>query len=104
MTRTAIISLSAVALSGFALAASNASLLGASRQGPGGPPQGRGGPPSVATVLDLNHDGTIDANEIAAAASSLRALDANRDGQLTTDELFAAFGRGGPGGRGREGF
>ena len=50
-------------------------------------------------ALDANHDGVIDANEIANAPSALKALDKNGDGQLTQEELRP--GRppgGGPGG------
>ncbi|MGA2262232.1 MAG: hypothetical protein ABSH28_12430 [Acidobacteriota bacterium] len=62
----------------------------------------RGGPglgPSVENrlfnVLDANHDGIIDATEIANASAALKTLDKNQDGKLTPDELF-----GPPGGRG----
>jgi hypothetical protein len=61
----------------------------------GGP--GRGGPlpmPLVQT-LDLNKDGMIDAEEVAKAAESLKALDKNRDGKLTPDE-YRPPGPGGP--------
>jgi hypothetical protein len=58
--------------------------------GPGGPggPGGRHMPPSpLIEALDANHDGVIDANEIANAAAALKTLDKNGDGQLTPDEL-----------------
>jgi hypothetical protein len=46
-------------------------------------------PPSrVFAVLDTNHDGVIDSNEIANASAALKTLDKNGDGQLTPDELF----------------
>lgn len=38
-------------------------------------------------ALDLNHDGVIEADEIAAASKSLLALDKNGDGQITADEM-----------------
>ncbi len=38
-------------------------------------------------ALDLNHDGTIDADEAAKSAESLKKLDKNGDGKLTMDEL-----------------
>jgi hypothetical protein len=41
----------------------------------------------VAFALDANHDGAIQAMEIANAASSLRSLDINGDGQITLNEL-----------------
>jgi hypothetical protein len=92
----------------------------ARRDGPGGPPpdadpQGAppgadgsqpppaGGPPHrpvppIVAALDLNHDGVIDADEIAAASESLKKLDKNGDGQLTPDEFRPPRpgGRGGP--------
>jgi hypothetical protein len=47
-------------------------------------------PPSrVFAVLDANHDGVIDSNEIANASAALKTLDKNGDGQLTPDELYA---------------
>lgn len=61
--------------------------------GPGGPegPRGMNGhrpPPSpVIEALDANHDGVIDANEIANAPAALKTLDKNGDGKLTPDEL-----------------
>ena len=64
---------------------------------PGGPdgPGGRGGPgmgghrppPPIIAVLDANHDGVIDADEIANASKALKKLDKNGDGKLTRDEL-----------------
>lgn len=38
-------------------------------------------------ALDTNHDGIIDASEIANASTSLKMLDKNGDGQLTPDEV-----------------
>jgi Ca2+-binding EF-hand superfamily protein len=73
---------------------------------PQGPPEGgrggRGGPgmDPVVAALDTNHDGAIAAEEIAAAAQSLKALDRNGDGQLSADETRPAFGRGRGGDRG----
>ncbi len=69
----------------------------------GGPrgPRGQGGPgfngpgpngqrpplPPLMQALDVNHDGVIDADEIANAPAALKALDKNGDGKLTQDEL-----------------
>jgi len=53
--------------------------------GPGGP--GHRPPPPVIAVLDANHDGVIDATEIANASKALLTLDKNDDGQLTREEL-----------------
>ena len=52
--------------------------------GPGGhrPP-----PPAIIGAIDANHDGVIDADEIANASAALKALDKNGDGVLTPDEF-----------------
>ena len=79
-------------------------------QRPGGPPGGedtaarkRFTPPFL-SALDPDSDGTISAEEMAAAATSLKTLDKNGDGQLGEEELMpqpsGGRGRGGPGGRG----
>jgi hypothetical protein len=74
------------------------------RRGPGGPPPGAGPDgkkrplPPIINALDANHDGVIDATELANAPAALKTLDKNGDGQLTIDEIRPA-GRG-PGGRG----
>ena len=39
-------------------------------------------------ALDANHDGVIDANEIANAPAALKTLDKNGDGKLTPDEFM----------------
>jgi hypothetical protein len=46
--------------------------------------------PLIVSALDANHDGVIDAGEIANAPAALRALDKNGDGQLTPDEFIGA--------------
>jgi hypothetical protein len=51
------------------------------------PPRGQRPPPPVIAVLDANHDGVIDATEIANASAALLTLDKNGDGQLTAEEL-----------------
>ncbi|MDE1163756.1 MAG: EF-hand domain-containing protein [Acidobacteriaceae bacterium] len=38
-------------------------------------------------TLDANHDGVIEADEIAAAPKALLALDKNGDGEITPDEM-----------------
>lgn len=65
--------------------------------GPGGP-GGHHRPPPVIEVLDANHDGVIDASEIANAAQALKKLDRKGTGELTIPELL-----GPPPGRGPQG-
>lgn len=55
------------------------------RQGGSGD-QSQGQSCPIIEALDLNKDGTIDANEIAMAAESLKQLDKNGDGKITEDE------------------
>jgi EF hand len=58
---------------------------------PNGPGPGRHGhhrpPDPLMLALDTNHDGVIDADEIANAPAALKTLDKNGDGTLTQDEL-----------------
>src|SRR5205085_888255 len=44
--------------------------------------------PLIIHALDANHDGIIDASEIANAIAALQKLDKNGDGQLTPDEYL----------------
>jgi len=58
--------------------------------------EGRGGPPrrdALFAALDLNGDGALSADEIAAAPAHLKALDTDGDGALALPEVFAQ-GRG----------
>lgn len=55
--------------------------------GPGGHHRHHPPPPPVMMVLDANHDGIIDEQEIANASAALKTLDKNGDGKLTPDEL-----------------
>ena len=81
------------------------------RGGPGGP-GGRGGRgmrmDRVMQAMDTDHDGTVSAAEMRAAATSLKTLDTNHDGQITEDEVRPNFGRPGENGfdraRGNERF
>src|SRR5258708_10572136 len=58
--------------------------------GPGGPGRNGHHPPAPAIIraLDANHDGVIDAEEIANASAVLKSLDKNGDGVLTPDEFM----------------
>ena len=62
-------------------------------RGPGGhrPPM-----PLIIGALDANHDGVIDADEIANAPAVLKTLDKNGDGKLTPDEFMGRPPMGGP--------
>jgi hypothetical protein len=63
----------------------------------GGPPPGHEHPvPLIIQALDANHDGVIDASEIANAPAVLRTLDKNGDGQLTRDEFIGPRPNGPP--------
>jgi hypothetical protein len=55
--------------------------------GPGGPGGGNRPVPPLIAALDANHDGVIDASEIANASKALLTLDKNGDGKLTADEI-----------------
>jgi predicted O-methyltransferase YrrM len=74
-----------------------------SAQQPGQP--GPGGPPNpLLQAFDTDHDGTLSAAEIDAAAAKLRERDTNKDGKLTAEELpRRQGGTGGRGGRGGPG-
>jgi len=99
-----------IALAVLALGASAfvASAQDNSNDGPpaGGPPgggqrgPGMGGqrppPPLVIGALDANHDGVIDAGEIANASAALKTLDTNGDGKLTHDEFVGKRPQGRP--------
>ena len=52
-------------------------------------------PPPLMEALDANHDGVIDAAEIANASAALKTLDKNGDGKLTQDELRPPRSQGG---------
>lgn len=76
--------------------------------GPGQRGPGMGGQrpplPAVVRALDANHDGVIDADEIANASAALKTLDKNGDGKLSMQETMGPrpqAGAGRPGGQGR---
>jgi hypothetical protein len=64
-------------------------------QGPGGMNGHRPPPSPLMEALDANHDGVIDADEIANAPAALKKLDKNGDGKLTPDELRPKRPQGG---------
>lgn len=83
------IALTALALGASAFAAS-AQDHGAGSNGDsphGREMRGHRPPPPLMLALDANHDGVIDADEIANASAALKKLDENGDGKLTQDEL-----------------
>jgi hypothetical protein len=106
-TRTkALLGLLALGVSGWMLTAQDSGNTTPNDQGPppnhgpGGPPGPRfrrPPPPPLFAALDANHDGIIDATEIANASTALRTLDKNGDGKLTPDELMPPRLRPGPG-------
>jgi hypothetical protein len=73
-----------------------------------GGPGGMRMPMPIIEALDLNKDGTIDADEIAKATASLKKLDKNGDGKITAEEYRPQRPEGqgerrGPGGAGGAG-
>lgn len=72
---------------------------GNDQRGPGMRGQ-RPPPPAIFRVLDVNHDGVIDADEIANASTVLKTLDKNGDGKITLQEALGPRPpmRGGPNG------
>lgn len=84
----------------LALLALGATTLAVNAQNDNGPrgggdqngPRGHRPPPlPVVQALDVNHDGVIDADEIANAPAELKTLDKNGDGVLTADEYLPAL-------------
>jgi len=75
-------------LSASALVAGAQNTPGDNQNQNGPPARGhRRPPPAIIAAIDANHDGVIDADEMANAAAVLKALDKNGDGVLTPDEF-----------------
>ncbi len=95
-------------LSGALLLAASSLSFAQDSNKPDGPTPGQSGdgqrrPPNpLLHIFDTNHDGVIDADEIANAPAALKALDKNGDGQLTAEELRPPGGPGGKGGKGKK--
>ncbi len=60
------------------------------------PRPGPRGPSPLLLVLDADKDGVLSADEIANAATALKALDANGDGQLDRSEMMPPPPAGAP--------
>jgi hypothetical protein len=102
-TTKAMLALTALGLSAWMITAQDAGAPanqdGSAAGQDGQRPEGhRPPPPPLIAALDANHDGVIDATEIANAAAALKTLDKNGDGQLTRDEFAPPRPPGGPGG------
>ena len=91
----AVLALGASAFVASAQDNSNDGPPGGGQHGPGMGGQ-RPPPPLVIGALDANHDGVIDADEIANASAALKTLDKNGDGKLTRDEFIGKRPMGKP--------
>ncbi len=111
MLLTIVAAVGALSLTGFAQDAGGPPQGGPPQGGPGG--QGGKRPmPLLISALDANHDGVIDADEIAGASAALKKLDKNGDGKLSREEYMGKppmggrppmGGQGGPEGQGGPG-
>lgn len=105
MKTTAKAALAALILgaSAWAIVAQSTGDSAGNPDGPRGPGGMRRPPlPAVVRALDANHDGVVDADEIANASAALKTLDKDGDGKLTMQELMGPRPQGGrhPGGPG----
>jgi hypothetical protein len=75
----------ALGVSALAVNAQDATANG-DQNGPS--PRHHRSPPAIIAAIDANHDGVIDADEIANASAVLKTLDKNGDGVLTPDEFI----------------
>ena len=90
MTMKLMLALLALGASAFAVNAQDANQTQSGGNSNG--PRGHRPPPlPIMQALDVNHDGVIDANEIANSPAELKTLDKNGDGVLTADEYLPAL-------------
>lgn len=90
MKNTITLALVVLGTSALVASAQDNNIDGPPAGGQRGPGMGgqRPPPPLIIGALDANHDGTIDADEIAGASAALKALDKNSDGKLSRDEFI----------------
>jgi hypothetical protein len=101
MKTTAKLAIAALAfgVSAWAIVAQNTGEPAGNPDGPRGPGGMHRPPvPAVVRALDANHDGVVDADEIANAPAALKTLDKDGDGKLTIQELMGPRPQRGPGG------
>lgn len=97
-TTKTMLAMLALGASAFAVNAQDATANG---DQDGSPQRGhRPPPPAIIAAIDANHDGVIDADELANASAALKALDKNGDGVLTPDEFIGRGHRPPPDGAG----
>lgn len=102
MTTALVAVIGALALAANAQDNSNDGPPPGGGQGQRGPGMGQRPPlPAVVRALDANHDGVVDADEIAAASTALKTLDKNGDGKLTMQELMGPRPQRGGQGQGK---
>lgn len=85
-TTKTMLAMLALGASAFAVNAQDAHANGGDQNG-AAPRHHRPPPPAIIAAIDANHDGVIDADELANASAALKALDKNGDGVLTPDEF-----------------
>jgi hypothetical protein len=100
MKTTAKLAIAALALgaSAWVMIAQDSSNPTGPQDGPGPGGMRRPPLPAVVRALDANHDGVVDADEIANASAALKTLDKDGDGKLTIQELMGPRPQRGPGG------
>jgi hypothetical protein len=92
-----MLALLAIGLSAVAVGAQDANPPQGGNGQNGPPPRVHRPPPlPIVQALDVNHDGVIDADEIANASAELKTLDKNGDGVLTTNEYLPPLPKDAP--------